>query len=69
MCSNDNSCIADAFCVHVRLTEAIGHQEMLQVNVTSLRAQTGPVPTSQAPIGVKYALLVGCPYKDRICKL
>ena len=33
---SDNSCIADAFCVHVRLTEAIGHQEMLQVNVTSL---------------------------------
>ena len=33
MCSNDNSCIVDAFCVHVRLTEAIGHQEMLQVNV------------------------------------
>ena len=34
MGSNDNSCIVDAFCVHVvRLTEVIGHQEMLQVNV------------------------------------
>ena len=43
MCSNDNSCIADAFCVHVRLTEAIGHQEMLATS-ERLRAQTGPVP-------------------------